>query len=228
MPVHILQLHIMNPRLWWPAQMGRPNLYPLHMRFVTQGKMSDSAEIRFGIREITSELDENDHRLFRINGKRLLIQGGGWAMDLLMEKSSQRLRDELQYVADIGLNTIRLEGMFERDEFFDLADEKGILIMPGISCSLWQTWPRWQEEDVSIAEESVQSQLLRMRSHPSMLVWLNGSDDPPPPELERKYLAIEREIPLAQSGDLVCLGPDYERHRKERSQDDRALRVRLA
>jgi exo-1,4-beta-D-glucosaminidase len=187
------QLRLQNPRLWWPAQMGQPNLYPLHMRFVIDGKESDAAQIRFGIREITSELDENDHRLFRINGKRLLIQGGGWAMDLLMEKSSQRLRDELQYVSDLGLNTIRLEGMFERDEFYDLADERGILIMPGISCSLWQTWPRWGEEQVSIAVESVRSQMLRMRSHPSMLVWLNGSDDPPPAELEKKYLAVERE-----------------------------------
>jgi exo-1,4-beta-D-glucosaminidase len=187
------QLHILSPRLWWPAQMGRSDLYPLSMRFVIQGKESDAGQIRFGIREITSELDENDHRLFRINGKKLLIQGGGWAMDLLMEKSSQRLRDEFQYVQGIGLNTIRLEGMFESDEFFDLADEKGILVMPGISCSLWETWPRWQEEQVSIAVESVRSQMLRMRSHPSMLAWLNGSDNPPPPELERKYLAVERE-----------------------------------
>jgi exo-1,4-beta-D-glucosaminidase len=187
------QLHIVNPRLWWPAQMGQPNLYPLSMRFTIQGKESDGAEVRFGIRQITSELDENDHRLFRINGKKLLIQGGGWAMDLLMEKSSQRLRDELQYVQDMGLNTIRLEGMFESDEFFDLADERGILIMAGISCSLWETWPRWQEEQVPIAVESVRSQMLRMRSHPSMLVWLNGSDDPPSADLERKYLAVERE-----------------------------------
>jgi len=34
---------------------------------------------------------------------------------------------------------------------------------------------------------------LRLRSHPSMLVWVNGSDNPPPPNIEKMYLAIERE-----------------------------------
>ncbi len=58
------QFKIDNPRLWWPAQMGSPNLYTLQMSFVINGSTSDSAEIHFGIREITAELDSNGHRLF--------------------------------------------------------------------------------------------------------------------------------------------------------------------
>jgi exo-1,4-beta-D-glucosaminidase len=187
------QLNIRNPHLWWPAQMGTPNLYTLQLRFVINGNDSDSAETRFGIREITSELDSNDHRLFFINGKKLLIRGGGWAMDLMMQKSRERMEDEFQYVRDMGLNTIRLEGMFETEDFFDLADQKGILIMAGWSCSLWETWPTWQKEQVDVAGQSLRSQILRLRSHPSMLVWLNGSDNPPPPSIEKMYLDIERE-----------------------------------
>ena len=187
------QLNIQNPRLWWPAQMGAPNLYSLHLRFVINGSSSDSAETLFGIREITSQLDANDHRVFFINGKKLLIRGGGWAMDLMMQKSRERMEDEFRYVQGMGLNTIGLEGMFETDDFFDLADQKGILIMPGISCSLWETWPKWQKEQVDVAEQSVRSQILRLRSHPSILVWLNGSDNPPPPDIEKMFLAIERE-----------------------------------
>ena len=187
------QLNIQNPRLWWPAQMGTPNLYTLQLRFVINGSDSDSAETRFGIREIASQLDSNDHRLFFINGKKLLIRGGGWAMDLMMQKSRERMKDEFQYVSDLGLNTIRLEGMFETEDFFDLADQKGILIMAGWSCSLWETWPMWQKEQVDIAGQSLRSQILRLRSHPSMLVWLNGSDNPPPPNIEKMYLDIERE-----------------------------------
>lgn len=187
------QLNMQNPRLWWPAQMGTPNLYTLQLRFVVNGEDSDRTEKRFGIREITSELDSHDHRLFLVNGKKLLIRGGGWAMDLLMQKSKQRLEDEFRYVQDMGLNTIRLEGMFETEEFFDLADQKGILVMAGWSCSLWETWPKWQKEQVDVAGQSLRSQILRLRSHPSMLVWLNGSDNPPPPNIENMYLGIERE-----------------------------------
>jgi len=187
------QLNIQNPRLWWPAQMGAPNRYKLQLRFVINGSDSDSAETRFGIREITSILDSNDHRIFLINGKMLLIRGGGWAMDLMLQKSRERMEDEFRYVRDMGLNTIRLEGMFETEDFFDLADQKGILVMAGWSCSLWETWPKWQKEQVDVAEQSLRSQILRLRSHPSMLVWLNGSDNPPPPDIEKMYLAIERE-----------------------------------
>ena len=37
-------------------------------------------------------------------------------------------------------------------------------------------------------------QLLRLRSHPSVFVWLNGSDKPPIPAVERKYLDIEAQL----------------------------------
>ena len=192
-PKSFPQFNIENPRLWWPAQMGSPDLYKLQMRFVIDGSTSDSAEIHFGIREITSELDSKGHRLFRINGKRLLIRGGGWAMDMWKPKSEQRLEDEFRYVEGMGLNTIRLEGMLETNEFFDLADQKGILVMAGWTCALWETWPQWKQEQVDVAEQSLRSQILRLRSHPSILMWVNGSDYPPPPDIEKMYLAIEQE-----------------------------------
>jgi len=37
-------------------------------------------------------------------------------------------------------------------------------------------------------------QLLRLRNHPSVFVWLNGSDKPPVAAVERRYLEIEREL----------------------------------
>ena len=144
------------------------------------GVSSDHTETRFGIREIASILDTNEHRLFLINGKKLLIRGGGWAMDSMMSESRAKLEDEFRYVADMGLNTIRLEGMFETEDFFNLADEKGILIMAGFSCSVWETWPKWKKEQYVVAEQSLRSQILRLRSHPSLLAFLNGSDNHPP------------------------------------------------
>ena len=187
------QLNVKNPRLWWTAQMGTPNLYNLNLVFSVRGVVSDSAQTHFGIRQASSELDSHGHLLFRINGKKVLIRGGGWTLDLMVPKSRERLEQEFEYVENLGLNTIRLEGMFETQDFFDLADEKGILIMVGWSCSLWESWAKWGDEQMQVAEKSLQSQMLRLRSHPSILVWLNGSDGPPPPNIETMYLNIERE-----------------------------------
>src|SRR5262249_52853474 len=45
------QLNFSNPRLWWPIQMGKPELSRLQMEFVVNGKASDRSESNFGIRE---------------------------------------------------------------------------------------------------------------------------------------------------------------------------------
>jgi exo-1,4-beta-D-glucosaminidase len=189
------QLVISNPRLWWPAQMGRPELYPLNMEFEVDGKISDRSATRFGIREITSDLNAVGGRAFHVNGKNILIRGGGWTPDMMLRENSQRLQDEFRYVRDMGLNTVRLEGKLETQEFFDLADRQGILIMAGwCCCDFWERWARWKPEDFEIAKQSLRDQIYRLRSHPSLVMWLNGSDNPPPPDVEQMYLDIEKQL----------------------------------
>ncbi len=194
-PDKFSQLVFSSPRLWWPAQMGSPNLYKLAMEFDVEGTVSDHSTINFGIREMSSELNSVGGRLFKVNGKNVLIRGGGWSPDMMLRESSQRLQDEFRYVRDMGLNTIRLEGKLETQEFFDLADRQGILVMAGwCCCDFWERWPRWQPHDFEIAKQSLRDQIYRMRSHPSLIAWLNGSDNPPPPDVEQMYLDIEKEL----------------------------------
>src|ERR1700722_12105160 len=72
-PDNFAQLVIANPNLWWPAQMGEPHLYTLKMEFEVNGAASDRSETRFGIREITSDLNSIGGRAFHVNGKNILI-----------------------------------------------------------------------------------------------------------------------------------------------------------
>jgi len=194
-PASFSQLNLSHPRLWWPAQMGKPNLYDLNLEFDVDGRPSDRSETKFGIREITSELNANQHRVFSVNGKKILIRGGGWSMDMLLREDQPRLQSELRYVQDMGLNTIRLEGMLENKTFFDMADRQGILVIAGwVCCSHWEHWANWKPQDFLIAEQSLRDQIYRLRSHPSLLLWMNGSDNPPPPDVEQMYLKVEREL----------------------------------
>ena len=199
-PDEFPQLNLSQPRVWWPVHLGSPNLYMLEMEFETGGKISDRQDVRFGIRQITSELDNQNHRVFKINGRNVLIRGGGWASDIFLRFTPERLRAEFQYVKDMNLNTIRLEGQLQPDYFFDLADQEGILVMAGwCCCSHWEHWqhrpdykegPTWDKEDYDIAAKSQADQIRRLRNHPSLLVWLNGSDNPPPPDVEQMYIDI--------------------------------------
>ena len=195
MPEHFAKLKLAHPRLWWPYQMGTPNLYTASMSFKIGKQISDSAIVTFGIREVTSELTEKGHRLFKVNGRKVLIRGAAWAPDLLFRWSSPRLNADLAYVRDMGMNAIRLEGRLDRDEFFEKTDQLGILVMPGWTCcDAWERWKIWKDDQNRIAAASLRDQITRLRNHPSVFVWLNGSDNPPPADVERMYLDIEKEL----------------------------------
>ena len=45
--------------------------------------------------------------------------------------------------------------------------------------------------------------MYRLRGHPSLIAWMNGSDNPPPPDVEQTYLKVEKEMLLDEPHDLV-------------------------
>jgi len=197
-PDKFSQLTFAQPRLWWPAQMGSPDLYPLHLEFEIDGQVSDASDSHFGIREITSQLNQSGNRVFSINGKKILIRGGGYSSDMMLRYDPNNIDDQFRYVQDMGLNTVRLEGKLEPDDFFEKADRKGMLVMAGwCCCDHWEHWSKWSDADYQIAKDSLMSQIYRLRSHPSMVMWLNGSDNPPPPDVEQLLPPFLPGHPLA-------------------------------
>jgi exo-1,4-beta-D-glucosaminidase len=193
-PEQFPQLKVQHAPLWWPYQMGDPHLETLRMSFRAGGKVSDEAIAKVGIREITSELTDKGARLFKVNGRPVLIRGGGWSGDMLLREQPQRLEQQFEMVRDLHLNAIRLEGKLETDAFYRLADEQGILVLAGwCCCDVWEKWDQWSAENYTVAAASLRAQMLRIRNHPSLLVWLNGSDNPPPAKVEQMYLDIEHE-----------------------------------
>ena len=194
-PEQTRALNVHRPALWWPYTMGKPYLHTLDLRFILQdGSLSDRQSIRFGIEQTDAELTPEGHRLFKINGRPILIRGGGWAGDMLWRPDPARRAAEFRYVKEMGLNTIRLEGKLEDDDFFDLADREGILVMAGwCCCDHWEKWGEWNDENRRVSVASLASQVLRLRRHPSVVAWLNGSDNPPTADVERAYLDVLQE-----------------------------------
>lgn len=193
-PDQFPQLIWLKPELWWPAQMGVPYLYNLRLEFITGNRISDRQSLRFGIREITSEMNPAGYLLFKVNGKKVLIRGAGYTPEMLLRSTPERQEAEIRYVKDMNLNTIRLEGKLEDDHFLNYCDEQGILILAGwCCCDHWERWRKWEEEDYTIAVQSLKDQILRLRTHPCMLAWLNGSDNPPPSRIEQMYLQILKD-----------------------------------
>jgi exo-1,4-beta-D-glucosaminidase len=194
-PEQFPELNWAHPKLWWPYQMGEPHLYNAKLRVEVNKSVSDNASLDFGIRQVTSELTENSALLFKINGKRVLIRGAAWAPDMLLRWSSKKLDADLAYTKSMGLNTIRLEGKTDREEFFEKTDRLGILVMPGwICCDAWEHWSNWSDDTRKIAAAALNDQISRLRNHPSVYVWLYGSDGPPPAVIEKMYLGILKDL----------------------------------
>jgi exo-1,4-beta-D-glucosaminidase len=189
-------LAIEQPRVWWPYRLGAQPLYTMSFDADVRGEVSDRSDVRFGIREASSELTPEGHRVFKVNGRPILVRGGGWSSDMLLRPATtERLQAELRYTREMGLNTIRLEGKLETDEFYDLADREGILVMPGwCCCDQWELWDKWDAEDHRVGPASLRDQILRLRNHPSVLAWFNGSDFPPPAKVEQAYLDVLKEL----------------------------------
>src|SRR5215470_5896696 len=188
-------LNLAKPKLWWPYQMGEPYLHHLRLEFIeSNSALSDVQEKFVGLLQADSELTPDGYRLLKINGRPVLIRGGGWAPDMLLRVNPSRREAEFRYVKEMGLNTIRLEGKLEDESFMDRADRDGILVMAGwCCCDAWEKWGKWNEENKQVSVSSLRDQMLRLRSHPSLLMWLNGSDNPPPHDREVAYLDVEKE-----------------------------------
>ena len=193
-PADVPALRIAQPRLWWPAQYGEPALHDLEMEIVVGSETSDRTSARFGIREITAERTPSG-LVYSVNGRRILVRGAGWTSEMMLRFSKERFEQEIAYVKDMGLNTIRLEGKLEDDAFFDVTDREGILVMPGwCCCDHWEKWDKWDEEDLPVATASLRDQALRLRGRASVFTWLNGSDGPPPAKVEAAYLEVLKQL----------------------------------
>ncbi len=199
-PEDFAQLSVKDINLWWPNGMGDASLYNLKTEFIAENAVIDKVDKKYGIREITSYLNEDKNRAFEVNGKFVLIKGGGWVDDLLLQDTKESVEAQLKYVHHMNMNSIRCEGFWGKDEnLYDLCDEYGILVMIGWNCH-WE-WDEYllkpthekyggafNDEDINLLADSWFDQMMWLRNHPSIYVWMLGSDKLPAPELERNYI----------------------------------------
>jgi exo-1,4-beta-D-glucosaminidase len=210
-------LKVKNPRIWWCNNLGEPNLYRITVEFHTGSSISDAKDITFGIRQIESYTNSQGYKGFKLNGKEVLIKGAGWTDDLFFRNTPAENEIQVQYVKDMNLNTIRFENVWgTTPNIYDLCDRYGLLAMVGWSCQ-WE-WENYlgkpcddfggikSKEDMDLAVKYLNDQIRYLQNHPSIFVWMLGSDMLPRPELEKRY----RDL-IASIDDRPYLGAASER-----------------
>ena len=207
-----MNMTVNNPQIWWPKQWGDQPLYSTQMTVHANGSLSDVSDANnFGIRHITSTLNEHNDTMFVVNGQPFQVLGGGYGPDMFLRWDSNRFETIAQYVLSMGMNTIRLEGKMEQPELYEIADKLGLMILPGLECcDKWEAWKYndeiipvyWDANDYQTANKSIRHEASYMQHHPSILGFLIGSDYWPDDRAAEIYVEALRE--LDWQNPIIC------------------------
>ncbi len=220
------QLNLENPQLWWPYLSGEQPLYTIDYEFSINGVVSDKLHHRFGIREISEEVNVSPYAngyadsistthlanmlQIYVNHRPVLLKGGGYcATDLFLRHDRKTNEAVVEYVKYMGMNMIRDEGKFFDNHLLELMDENGIMLMTGwCCCDRWQEPGSFSKAERFVAFESLYAQMRNARRFACMYLWFNGSDDPPSiafqgvngQNVEQKYFEIEANLRWLEMG----------------------------
>ena len=171
-----------NPQKWFPCDYGEQPLYT----FVLKTK-DEEIKKRVGVRKV--EWVENKDQwgktfYLRVNGIPVFAKGADY---IPMDQFPSRVTYDdynklLNIVLETNMNCIRIwgGGIYEADMFYDLCDEKGILV--------WQDFmyacAHYSLDDPALCEEyelEADDNVRRLRHHPSIVLWCGNN------ELEQFY-----------------------------------------
>ena len=176
-----IEFEILRPALWWPNGLGQHPVYNFKARLLIGRKLLDERSTKTGLRslEVRQESDQwGKSFAFVINGVPVFAKGANW---IPADSFPSRITDEkhrwlLKSAADSNMNMLRVwgGGVYETDEFYNIADELGILIWQDFmfSCSMYPGTPEFLANVRAEAEDNVK----RLRNHPSIAIWSGNNE----------------------------------------------------
>ncbi|MCX7045308.1 MAG: glycoside hydrolase family 2, partial [Candidatus Sumerlaeota bacterium] len=179
------QLVLKNAELWWPRSYGAAALYNLRLQLLeSNGAVIDEFARRVGVRK--AELIRTDittpeqpgEFVFKVNGEKIFVRGTNWVpLDALHSRDREWLPKVFPMVTDLNCNMIRCWGgnVYESDEFFDLCDENGVMVWQdfAMACTLYPQ----NSEFAQKIEKEARSVVLRLRNHPSLVLWAGNNEN---------------------------------------------------
>lgn len=188
-------LVVNNPRLWWPNGYGEPCLYDCQVVCRINGQVSDSRNIRFGIRRYDYRIETNDVGFpvfqFYVNGQRIFVKGGNWGMsEYMLRCHGKEYETKIRLHRDLNYNMIRLwTGCVTDDEFYDYCDEQGIMVWNDFW--LYVAYNDVAEPDAFI--RNARDKVRRLRNHPSIALWCGANETHPASHIDQALRMIVME-----------------------------------
>ena len=175
------KLNILDPIRWWPNGMGEPHLYMITWELIRGNQIIEKGQRRIGLRTIELVQDRDSigqSFYFKVNGLPVFIKGANY---IPQESFLPRVTDSdyetlVEAVRTAHMNMLRIwgGGIYEKEQFYDLCDEKGILVWQDFmfACALF---PGDSAFFNNVAAE-VRDQLIRLRNHPCLALWCGNNE----------------------------------------------------
>ncbi len=177
-----VKVELKNPQLWWPNGYGEQPLYTA--RFSAGG---GTAETVFGIRTVTLDMDRRPEHgpisrkfTFKINGISVFCKGGNWipADSVWQRVSEDKYRRLIEEAQNAGFTMLRVwgGGIYEKEIFYRLCDEKGILLWQDFmfGCGMYPDREEWFRD---LVEKEMKYQVKRLRTHPCLALWCGNNEN---------------------------------------------------
>ena len=177
---------IENPQLWFPAGYGEQNLYTYSVTLFEDGNAVDSKTGTFAFREISVDDSIREdmsaaRMVFKINGTPVFLKGANWVnIDIFTGTvSDSKYEKLLDTLIEGNMNCLRVwgGGFYEKDIFYKLCDEKGILIWQDFMFACAEIPDDFDGFYSGLREEAA-FQVKRLRNHPSIIAWCGGNEKP--------------------------------------------------
>src|SRR5882757_194672 len=176
-----IPVRIDAPHRWYPVGYGAQDRYKFIVAVTKAGKTLTQSETKTGLRSV--ELRRNPDQWgksfeFVINGIPVFAKGANVVPfdSFPPSVTPERHRHMLQSARDANMNLVRMwgGGYYETDDFYDLADELGIMVWQEFSFggALVPGDLAYQQNTRQEAVEQVQ----RLRNHPSVVLWCGNNE----------------------------------------------------
>lgn len=173
---------IENPELWWTHNLGKPYLYNFKIEIESERTIIEKKTLKKGIRTIeliTKKDSVGQSFYFELNGKPIYAKGANYIpQNSLQNKvTPQKYKKLLSDVVAANMNMLRVwgGGIYENDIFYDLCDEKGILVWQDFmfACAMYPG----DVEFLANVEQEAEYQVKRLRNHSSIALWCGNNEN---------------------------------------------------
>ncbi len=175
---------IQNPVLWWTHELNpieKQPLYKIKILLGTDGAI-DTKEYKIGLRTITLDRSKDKYGSnfrFILNGVPIFAKGANWIpSDSLIDRvDRQKFEYYVNSAIQANMNMLRVwgGGFYEDEKFYDLCDEKGILVWQDF-CFACRPYPFFDEKFITNVREEIAYNVKRLRIHPSLALWCGNNE----------------------------------------------------